>query len=164
MIKKLAVLVITLVLLSGAQLTYAATEDQINDVAKEFICNCGCTWLLPNCDMQCGINLKGIISKKIDAGWNRQKIVDYMMKNYNEQILSAPTKKGFNITAWVTPFIAIALGGLAISLVVIAWVKSTSGAAPIIPTKKSEQPAKKEPKIDEEYKKKLDDELKDFDW
>jgi len=161
--KILTVFAVILVLMAPVQLVYAATPDQIADVAKEFICNCGCNQLLPTCEMDCGNKLRGVIGKKIDAGWSRQKIIDYMFKNYNEAILAAPTKKGFNLLAWITPFAVIGLAGIGVYFIIVAWVNSGRKEELKKATEAVGQPAK-EKKISEEYKKKLDDELKDFDW
>ncbi len=145
---------------------YAATTSEIGDVAKEFICNCGCNKMLNVCDMSCGKNLRGIIAKKIDAGWDKEKIVNYMIKNYNEQILSAPTKKGFNLTAWITPFVVWGLAGIGVAMVIITWVKATEKKdAEAAATASSE--AKKSPAVDkkmDEYHNKLNEELKNHEW
>jgi len=161
--KLLAVLAVILLLIVPVQLVYAASAGQIEDVAKEFICNCGCNKLLPNCDMSCGNDLRGVIGKKIDAGWDKEKIIDYMFKNYNEAILAAPTKKGFNLTAWITPFAVMGLAGIGIYFIITAWVNA--GKKEVL-EKAADVAAEtaKDKKISEEYQKKLDDELKDFDW
>ena len=46
-----------------------------------------------------------------------------MMDTYGETLLAAPTKKGFNLTAWVTPFLAILVGGCLVVLTLIRWTK-----------------------------------------
>ena len=88
----------------------------VSDVAKEFVCNCGCNKMLTDCDMQCGEQLRGVIAAKIGEGWDKPRIMDLLVRNYGEKLLAAPTKSGFNLTAWVTPFAAILLGGGMISL------------------------------------------------
>lgn len=169
--KILAISIFFIIVFGSIQLTYGASSAKVNEVAREFICNCGCNKLLPNCDMGCGVALRGVIGKKIDAGWDKERIIAYMIKNYNEQILSAPTKKGFNLTAWVTPFIAIALGGLVMGLVILAWAKTTEKRELVVEGPGSgvrgpgpEDKLEEKPKVDEKYKEKLDEELKDFDW
>ncbi len=100
----------------------AALALVVSDVAKEFICNCGCNKMLTDCDMQCGEQLRGVIAAKIGEGWDKPRIMDLLVKNYGEKLLAAPTKSGFNLTAWVTPFAAILVGGVLISLAVGEWV------------------------------------------
>ena len=153
-------------LLTLAQPALGATSGEITDVAREFICNCGCNKMLPACDMQCGKDFKKIIGQKIDADWNRKKIVDYMIKNYNEQILSAPTKKGFNLVAWIMPFVVLGLAGAGVAMVIVAWGKGAEKkeeerlATVAAEAKKSAESDKK----DDKYRKQLDEELKKHDW
>jgi len=95
----------------------------VGDVSKEFICNCGCGKLLSECEMECGKTLRKAISAKIEEGLTKDRIIEYMMDTYGETLLAAPTKKGFNLTAWTTPFLAIFLGGFLIALILIRWTK-----------------------------------------
>jgi len=53
-----------------------------------------------------------------------------MVVKYGERILSAPTKQGFNLMAWVLPFVALALGGAVVGVVVKRWRRQSS-AAPV---------------------------------
>lgn len=99
----------------------------VRDVSKEFICNCGCGKLLSECDMECGRTLRKIIAGKIGEGWAKDQIMQYMMATYGETLLAAPTKKGFNLTAWTTPFVAIFVAGFLIASVLIRWSKKREG-------------------------------------
>jgi cytochrome c-type biogenesis protein CcmH len=95
----------------------------VKDVSQEFICNCGCGKLLSECDMECGKMLRKIIAGKIGEGWAKDQIVQYMMATYGETLLAAPTKKGFNLTAWTTPFVAIFVAGFLIASILRRWSK-----------------------------------------
>ena len=157
---------LSIMLVALAQPAYAASIGEINNVAKAFICNCGCTKMLPHCDMQCGKDFRKIIGQKIDAGWDNQQISNFMVKNYNEQILAAPTKKGFNLAAWITPFVVFGGAGVALGVVIMGWVKATGrkeDEAVATVGDAEEKPTESEKKTDK-YHKKLDEELKDYDW
>ena len=156
----------SIMLVALAQPAYAASAGKITEVAKEFICNCGCNKMLPACDMQCGKDFKKIIGQKIDDGWNKQKISDFMVKNYNEQILAAPTKKGFNLTAWIMPFVVFGGAAVALGMVIMGWVKATGlkeDEAVATARAAEENPAESEKETDK-YHEKLNEELKDYDW
>ncbi len=165
----LIILTICLALIPMSTITYAATAGQIEDVAKEFICNCGCNKLLPACDMSCGINLKKKIGQKVNAGWSKPKIMNFMKKNYGNQLLAAPEAKGSGLTAWITPFAALIAGAVALYFIITSWAKSreakpeTAGGVATINTKDKKTKKESKAKVDE-YKKKVDEELKDFDW
>ncbi|MBI3016166.1 MAG: cytochrome c-type biogenesis protein CcmH [Candidatus Tectomicrobia bacterium] len=143
---------VTLLLSSPAM---AATLT-VRDVGKDFICNCGCNNLLPVCDMECGEQLRKVIATKIEQGWDKPKIVAYMIDNYGEKLLAAPTKKGFNLTAWLTPFAAILVAGGAIFAVVRRWASRQPAASDALG---GEDLAR----LEERYQRRMEAELKDFD-
>lgn len=130
----------------------------VDDVAGELICNCGCGKLLDVCEMKTANDMKKLIQEKIDAGWSKERIIEYFIRMYGEKILAAPTKRGFNLTAWITPFLAIAIGGLVISLIIIKWVRGrrkTAGG--------NKLESKIEKGVKSKYREKLEKELKEFD-
>ena len=128
----------------------------VSDVAKEFICNCGCNKMLTDCDMQCGEQLRGVIAAKIAEGWDKPRVMNLLVKSYGEKLLAAPTKSGFNLTAWVTPFAAILLGGVMISLVVGEWVARRRA------TQRVRYASRVQP-VEGRYLDRVDEELKSFD-
>lgn len=118
---QIAVLILVL-----AQLSWVGTvsaQGAVEDIASGLICLCGCGKLLNVCDMDTAKQMKSVISDKLAEGWSRQQIIDYMTATYGEKVLAAPTKKGFNLTAWVTPFALIIIGAVVIWFVVEAWVR-----------------------------------------
>jgi len=142
--------VAVLALLWGAQ-AFALT---VRDVAGEFVCRCGCNKLLPDCDMPCGEQLRELIAVKIREGWDKPRIVALLVRGYGEQLLAAPTKQGFNLTAWVTPFLAMGAGALAICLVIRQWARSHPRLA--ANPRKPELP-------DDPYLARLEEELRRYD-
>lgn len=134
----------------------AALALVVTDVAKEFICNCGCNKMLPDCDMQCGEQLRGVIAAKIGEGWDKPRIMDLLVRNYGEKLLAAPTKSGFNLTAWVTPFAAILVGGVLISLAVGEWVARRRAMQRV-------RLASPVTMVEGKYLDRVDEELKHFD-
>ncbi len=128
----------------------------VTDVAKEFICNCGCNNLLPDCNMECGDQLRGVIAAKIKAGWDKPRIMDFLVKNYGETLLAAPTKSGFNLTAWITPFAAVLAGGVMISLAIGEWVARRRAAQRVRLVSPTTA-------VEGKYLDRVDEELKHFD-
>ncbi len=131
----------------------------VTDVAKEFICNCGCQKMLDVCDMTCGAQLRGLIGEKIAAGWDKPKIMSYLVTQYGEKVLAAPTKKGFNLTAWIMPFVALLLGAFFVYMVVARWVKQQD-----LPEEKAVTEQVGRAALDPKYEHKLDEELKKFEF
>jgi cytochrome c-type biogenesis protein CcmH len=52
------------------------------------------------------------LGKHIDQGKSDEEIVSYFIEKYGSTVLSAPPASGFNLTAWIMPFVALAIGML----------------------------------------------------
>lgn len=116
--------VVGLFLLDVFILAYPTFADsQVDEIAKELMCQCGCGKLLDVCEMETAKQMKDLIAQKLEAGWNKKRIVEYLVTQYGEKVLAAPTKRGFNLTAWVTPFLGLLAGGGLIWAIVVSWVK-----------------------------------------
>ncbi len=103
--------------------TTALAQGSVEDIASQMICLCGCNKLLNVCEMDTAKQMKSIISEKLAEGLGKREIIDFMTKSYGEQVLAAPTKKGFNLTAWITPFAFIIVATGVIWFVVLSWVQ-----------------------------------------
>ena len=96
-------------------------------------CQCSCGLTVHSCNhLQCGfaIPAKEQIAEQLAQGASREAILASFVTRYGEKVLSAPTASGFNLAAWVTPFLVILIGAVSIGLIVRRWAKrpSTSGA------------------------------------
>jgi len=99
-----------------------AGDPKVDDIAGELLCQCGDNKVLTGDECGTAQQMKQVIVTKLGEGQNKQQILDYFVAQYGEKVLSAPTKQGFNLTAWITPFIAIAAAAGVIILVLGAWV------------------------------------------
>lgn len=106
----------------------------VSEVAREFICSCGCNKVLTECDMDCGAELRGIIAARLKEGWGKDRIVQFMVQNYGERLLAAPTKKGFNLTAWIVPFLALFAGAGLVGLTIRRWAQGHSPSNSVFDT------------------------------
>lgn len=104
-----------------------ATQTQLE---SDLTCQCGCGLTVHSCNhLNCssGIPLKREIAEQLAMGKSREEVLAYFGTKYGEKILSAPTTRGFNIAAWITPFVAIGLGGLLIAVVLGRWRRASAG-------------------------------------
>ena len=62
-------------------------------------------------------DMKRIIREKLSGGETEGEILDYFVARYGDDVLAAPPKSGFNLLAWVAPPIGIALGVVAVVLI-----------------------------------------------
>jgi cytochrome c-type biogenesis protein CcmH len=156
--KSATVTICMVLLLSFFVITQTAFALTTTEIAKEFICNCGCNQMLDQCDMSCGEQLRGVITGKINEGWSKDKIVAYMIDNYGESLLAAPTKEGFNLTAWILPFAVVIAGGVFIYSLGVKWVRRNKESEGVGEEEKVAQ------KVGTEYEDKLDNELDKFEF
>jgi cytochrome c-type biogenesis protein CcmH len=77
--------------------------------------------------------MKKEIAERLGRGEDKDTILEAFRTKYGEKVLSAPTFRGFNWFAWLTPFAAVLLGGLAISMVIRRWVRTGPAPAPAPP-------------------------------
>lgn len=113
----------------------AEGETVEENVQRRLICQCGCNKVLAVCEMQgWAVPAKELIAKKAAQGLSADTIVQYFVDEYGVKILAAPPKRGFFLTAWLTPFTAILLGGIAIVVLLRQWARlggrGRSGEAP----------------------------------
>jgi len=50
------------------------------------------------------------LGNQVDQGKTDDEILAYFAEKYGTGVLSAPPASGFNLTAWVMPFVALAIG------------------------------------------------------
>ncbi len=106
----------------------------LESVSMELVCQCGCGLVLNNCNhIDCGvaIPMRQTVTEKLVRGESQEQILAFFVSQYGEAVLAAPTKKGFNLLAWVLPFVAIVVGGGVIVLVIVAWVKKRRENIPL---------------------------------
>ena len=111
----------------------AAPESQ-QEVEEALTCQCGCGLTVHACNhLQCpsAEPIKKEIAERLARGEGKETILAAFRERYGEKVLSAPTFRGFNWLAWITPFAAIAAGGLAVTVVIRRWVRS--GGPPAVP-------------------------------
>ena len=102
----------------------AATQQEIEEALT---CQCGCGLTVHACNhLQCpsGEPMKKEIAERLARGEDKETILAAFRTRYGEKVLSAPTFRGFNWLAWITPFAVVLAGALGVSLVVRRWVRT----------------------------------------
>ncbi len=151
-LKKLGIILAIAILAFFPARANAATVSAISD---QLICQCGCTMVLSNCThAECMVRdtMTTLIEQKLAQGQSEEQIIQFFVAQYGEQVLASPPKRGFNLTAWITPFAAILVGGGIIYISVKKWVWQGRQS----PTTAEAEEG------DEEYQRRLDKELEEF--
>lgn len=123
-------------LLAGAVgVVQAATQQEVEE---SLTCQCGCGLTVHSCNhLQCGSGdpIKKEIAERLARGEDKDTILTAFRTRYGEKVLSAPTFRGFNWLAWITPFAAVLLAGGTLAYR-LAGRRGGVGALPGAPTGK----------------------------
>ncbi len=90
------------------------------EACEKLVCQCGCYEQLSVCAMQncsSATPMRAEIRERLQKGESVDQIVESFVSRIGKQVLSAPTMKGFDITAWIMPFAILCLGA-----VVVCWI------------------------------------------
>ena len=143
-------LAISFSLVALAPIAHAAGErPSVDEVSQGLTCQCGCGLTVANCNhptCSFSVPIREQIDGMLRRGMGRDVIVASFRRKYGEKILSAPTMQGFNILAWLMPFIAIVVGGGLIALMIERWRRATP-TLPSGPEAVAHQVALADPKL-----------------
>ena len=102
----------------------------VESVMKNLMCTCGCSLTVSACEavMTCEVaaKMKTDIAERIKSGKTVKAVLASFADDYGEQILAAPTKKGFNLTAWISPIGALLAGALTVTVALRKWGRHVS--------------------------------------
>ncbi len=65
-------------------------------------------------DTDFAIDLKKLISKKLENGENEKQIYDFLISRYGEWIVFNPILSFYSLALWLVPLIILAIGGFLI--------------------------------------------------
>jgi cytochrome c-type biogenesis protein CcmH len=141
---------IVLMLFGGSLAT--AANATFDGVANKLSCFCGtCPHLSVSvCTCSKADEIKAEINQKIAQGMTEQQIVAAFVAEYGQTVLSTPPKTGFNLAAWVIPFLAFMVGGI----VLFTYLKRQQK-----PSNHPPSPAGEQGNTDDEYRQRLNEEL-----
>lgn len=112
----------------------ADTRGVMIEIEESLVCQCGCGLTVHACNhLNCpsGIPIKEEIARRLAAGETAEQILAYFANKYGEKVLSAPTLSGFNLVAWITPFVFLAVGSIVVVRVARRWLRETQGGAEV---------------------------------
>lgn len=117
------VLALIFLILAAAPAWAAKVDPNLQrDIENNLICQDDCGMVLSACENQTAEYMRKIIIDRLGKGQSKDEIMGYFVSVYGDKVLAAPQAKGFNITAWVTPFLAVIIGGVLIYFVLDKWV------------------------------------------
>lgn len=141
-------------LAADAAVSFAAIEESLT-------CQCGCGLTVRSCNhIQCpsALPLRDEIREQIAKGLDQRAILAYFAVKYGEKILSSPTTRGFNLTAWIAPFAVVGTGTVFVVLTLLRWKRRERAKVLAVPAVRSVDDARSAV-----YEKLLENELDRFD-
>jgi cytochrome c-type biogenesis protein CcmH len=121
----------------------------VADLEGEVMCPV-CNTTLDQSSSPAARQIKDFIAERIQAGDSKEQIKDRLVAVYGKQILAAPPKEGFDLLAWILPFVGLIGGALVLGLLAWRWSR---GREPRPPT----------PALSPALEQRVDEELARFD-
>jgi cytochrome c-type biogenesis protein CcmH len=98
---------------------------ELRRVLESILCQCGCNLTAYACEgsMPCDVSaqMRTDAERMFASGMDADGAIAAFAADYGEGVLAAPTKSGFNLMAWVLPFLVLGGGGLVVAFAVRGW-------------------------------------------
>jgi cytochrome c-type biogenesis protein CcmH len=93
-----------------------------------------CCWTQPVSDHQSEASdqIKAEIRMLVAQGSSDKEILDTFIVRYGEKILAAPAPRGFNLTAYVLPALALLVAAAIVFLMAMRWRRDPAEAVPAV--------------------------------
>jgi cytochrome c-type biogenesis protein CcmH len=97
-------------------------NDDRDALERQIRCQCGCTldvYICRTTDFSCQVSpaMHRDIISLVEGGYSAQEILDAFVITYGERALMAPKREGFNLAGYLVPFGVLALGSVALTVV-----------------------------------------------
>ena len=94
--------------------------------------------------------MRAIIKEEIAKGTSDEAILAKFERQYGKVVLASPPAEGFNLTAWVMPFLVLAVGGVFAYLVAVRMKRAKTAPAAAAVTGAAPMPAAYDSAIEKE--------------
>jgi cytochrome c-type biogenesis protein CcmH len=121
------------------------------DLEAEIVCPT-CKTTLDQSSAPIAVRMKTYIRERIAAGDSSAEIKAQLVDQFGPSVLAEPSKRGFDLLAWLLPLGAVAVGAVVVGALAVTWSKRRSAAA--------DAPADD---LDPELERRLDEELDRFE-
>lgn len=121
-------LLLTLVLVWCVPRAFAQepSADDINRVARQLSCPT-CTGInVADCPTETCAQWRAKIGELLAEGKTDQEILEYFAARYGDHVLQVPPTRGFFLSVWLVPILAILAGLGAFAYMMHRWTKSSA--------------------------------------
>jgi cytochrome c-type biogenesis protein CcmH len=130
----------------------AASEEHptLGELESEVVCPT-CHTTLDQSSSPIARRMKVFISARIRAGDTKSEIERRLVAQFGPEVIATPSRRGFDLVAWLLPLAFLAVGAAAVAIAAWRWRR---GAAP---------PAAPQAPLDPELERRVDEELARFE-
>ena len=116
----------------GAPVMNQAQRDELE---HHLHCQCGCNLDVYTCrttDFSCQVSpaMHKDVMALVDGGYSAPEIIAAFTAVYGDRVLMAPPSSGFDLAAWIMPFVALS-AGIGLVLVVLRRLRAPAPAPAI---------------------------------
>jgi cytochrome c-type biogenesis protein CcmH len=106
--------------------TPSMSTEAMDELEHHIHCMCGCNLDIFTCrttDFTCPVSpaMHRDVMALVNGGHGAQEIIDAFVNVYGERVLMEPKKTGFNLTGYITPFVALGGGAALIVALLRRW-------------------------------------------
>ena len=108
-------------------------EAAYKRISDKLICQCGCNYGLswcPHLNCPSAPIIRQAIRDRLATGQTEEQVLQALVAQFGPALLAAPPAKGFDLTAWVMPGVALVLGLFLVIYVLRRWSRR-AGPAPV---------------------------------
>ena len=113
--------IVVIIALAALFLPSVGLALTLGEMEAEIMCDCGCTMVLNTCSCGRSDAMRSRIETMIGQGSSKDEIINVHIAQYGEISLSAPTRKGFNLVAYIAPMTVFVLGLLVVMFLIRRW-------------------------------------------
>lgn len=142
--------------LSGlGSIAQESIDDQVTSIANLLMCPVCQGQSVGESNSNLAHDMRDIVRKQLEEGKSQEEILAYFVSSYGESILASPPPKGINWLLWLLPGAGIIIGGVLITLFLFRAQKEDKGEEKI--------DINTQVKVDDEYIKKIEEDIKNSD-
>ena len=93
-----------------------AHKDVVNEITGNLMCTCSCPHIIDQCGEECGMapQLVHRISELVKSGQGPEDVYALFEEEYGPVVHAAPDTEGFNLLAWIFPFVGLLVGAIVV--------------------------------------------------
>lgn len=115
----------------------AQNPPTVKEVTSNLVCTCGCdNMVVSSCTCSAADQIRADVRTLLDLELTKEQIWARYVTQYGRKVLASPSKHGFDLSAWLLPFVATFLAGGLLILALRRWVALANPLAaspPVLP-------------------------------